>query len=188
MRLGLAAAALLGLACATTPRPPGGPPEAAEAPGEAGTPPEAAAGLLEAASAAPEGVPGPVPAPPPPPRAAPAAGRGVEVYPPARTGMESRPSLPVRMAAPGGTGVSPPSPAAPPPVSADSTVASVVLDTPAGRVEVRCPPCPGCGTDAGDDGKEHLHDLLMEVAKPAAGAVGGAIAALLVAKRRRKRG
>lgn len=185
MRAGLALAALLGLACATTPRPPGGPLEAAALPGGPETLPEAAEGLLEAASAATEAAPRALPAPPPPRPAAAAPSRGVAAHPPTRTGNDREPSPPVRTGGEGEAGMSPP----PAPVAADSTVASVVLDTPAGRVEVRCPPCPGCGTDGGGGGTgDHLWELAMEVLKPTAGAVGGAIAALLVAKRRRKRG
>lgn len=72
-----------------------------------------------------------------------------------------------------------------PPSPPSTTVAEVILDTPAGRVTVKCPPCPP-GEDCGSPVKAGLADLIMEVVKPTAAALGGALAAILVGRRRRK--
>lgn len=65
--------------------------------------------------------------------------------------------------------------------AANATVAEVVLDTPAGRVTVKCPPCPAVSGGGG------WLDLVLEFVKPTAAALGGALAAVLVGRRRRKK-
>lgn len=90
--------------------------------------------------------------------------------------------------------------ASPRPVPADATVATVILHTPSGDMEVKCPNvCPpgqACMQPAGpvappgpDDGgiKEAGIDLLKEVLMPLAAAIGGMLAGLFVSKKGRKK-
>lgn len=87
---------------------------------------------------------------------------------------------------------------APRPVPADATVAAVVLHTPAGDMEVRCPNvCPpgqACVAPAGPEAKDPGpgiqavgFDLLKEVLMPLAAAIGGMLAGIFINKKGRKK-